>query len=84
MLFQKFFFQLTIVITSIFQTACNAQGDDAKAKDIIDITNSKEPEVNLASHKPLDVEVFRINFMGEGYKVRYYQKENGSNWSKLS
>lgn len=42
---------------------------------IIDVRNSSEPAVNLTAHKPYDVEVFREQFMADGYKVRYYHLE---------
>jgi len=78
MLHKKFLFPLTIFIISFFQIACvNTRTTNTESINIVDI-RSKETQVNLPSHKPNDVEVFRINFMGEGYKVRYYQKENGA------
>ncbi len=75
----KFLFPLTIIIISFFQIACvntRTRTTNTESINIVDIRSSKEPQVNLASHKPNDVEVFRINFMGEGYKIRYYQTEN--------
>jgi len=45
---------------------------------IPDSRNSKEPEANLTSHKPYEVEVYRTSFMGNAYSVRYYQMENDS------
>jgi hypothetical protein len=78
MLFQKCFFAIAFIINLFFTSACNLQVEANKAVDIIDVRNRKEPEANIASHKHNDVEVFRIIFMGECYKVRYYQNENGS------
>ncbi len=72
---KKIFYTLTVII-SFFLIACHSSlGKGSKEINIVDIRNSEEPKVNLASHKAHDVEVFRIIFMGEGYKVRYYRKE---------
>lgn len=45
---------------------------------IPDTRKSKDPEENLTSHKPYDVEVYRTTFFGNAYNVRYYQLENDS------
>jgi hypothetical protein len=43
---------------------------------VIDVRKTKEPEINLAKHMPLDVEVYRINFLDSScYSVIYYQNE---------
>ena len=45
---------------------------------IVDITNGKGKEAKINTQKPLDVEVYRTDFMGNGYKVTYFQKEKDS------
>ena len=56
----------------------NTSKELAAVVDIKDARNTQEPEPNLTSHKPYDVEVYRIIFMEESYKVIYYRKENDS------
>ena len=76
MTFIKSFAAIQIFIITCFAIACNNSPEKPTGDiNIVDVRNSKEPEVNLASHKPHDVEVFRVTFLGEGYKVRYYPKE---------
>ncbi len=73
----KIFIGLTILIIYLVHISCLNSSTEHKGEvNILDVRNSQEPEVNLAFHKPYDVEVYRIIFMGECYKVRYYQKEN--------
>ena len=43
---------------------------------IVDVRNSGEPNADNASHKDGDVEVYRISFMADGYKARFYRLEN--------
>jgi hypothetical protein len=71
---------LTTLIVSFFYFSCKVSlGKKTRDIKITDVRTSKEPEMNLASHKDGDVEVYRSIFMEEeGYKVRYYQKDNGS------
>lgn len=70
---------LNYLIISISQNSCNFSGSERKGDVIIlDVRNNNEPEVNLASHKKYDVEVYRSMIMGSGYNVRYYQNENDS------
>jgi hypothetical protein len=73
MVHNKISIGLAILIISLVHISClNSSTKHTGEVNILD----KEPEVNLASHKPYDVEVYQIIFMGECYKVRYYQKEN--------
>lgn len=78
MLSRNNLFTSAIIFITLFQSACSTLTQHKSEINIIDVRNNKEPEVNLAAHKHGDVEVFRIVFLGEGYKVRYYQNENGT------
>ena len=39
--------------------------------------NHGEPEIDLESHKSGDVEIYRSNFVGEGYEIIYYHDISG-------
>ena len=65
---------LILFMSAFVQLACK-QFDQGEVS-IIDVRNKQEPKINLAAHKPGDVEVYRTSFMGNGYKVRWYQNEN--------
>lgn len=67
----------TCLILFVSQESCNQSAAIRKGEvNIPDIRNITGPEENLTSHKPYDIEVHRILFMGNGYRVRYYQMEN--------
>lgn len=36
-----------------------------------------EPPIDLASHKPGDVEIYRVNYFDEGYEIIYYHDISG-------
>ncbi len=67
-----------LIITALAHSACS-QSSIKRPNEvpIVDVRNTKEREINLASHKHQDIEVYRTFFLGNGYKVRYYQNENG-------
>lgn len=65
------------LILCVSQESCKQSAVERKGEvSIPDIRNITGPEENLATHKPYDIEVHRILFMGNGYRVRYYQTEN--------
>ncbi|MBA2329852.1 MAG: hypothetical protein H0V91_09550 [Flavisolibacter sp.] len=66
------------IFLAFYFIACTSIHAQKGELEILDVRTTKEPAENLQVHNPYDVEVFRIRFMGEGYKVRYYQKENNS------
>ena len=75
---------ITALTLTVLPLAC--KNSDLAMKGEVSIIESKtevEPEINLASHKNRDVEVYRMSFkdstglFGSGiYSVRYFQKEN--------
>ena len=71
---------LILFMSAFVQLACK-QFDQGEVS-IIDVRNKQEPKINLAAHKPGDVEVYRTSFMGNGYKVRWYQNENKKLYSQ--
>lgn len=75
-IFWQVCFLTMILFVSLSQFACDKafKGE----VNIIDKRDTGEPEENLASHKPRDVEAFRIEFMDEqSYSIMYYQNEEG-------
>lgn len=71
---------ITVLIFPLAQYACKNPVNKKKGEvNIIDLRRTQEPNVNLASHKPRDIEVYRISFLDSScYSVIYYQKENDS------
>ncbi len=63
---------LTLCLFFVLGCGTNLPEGDVK---IIDVRNGSEPEIDLSAHKANDVEVYRSQFMVDGYKVRYYQLE---------
>ena len=79
MLSVKVLIILTCLLICVSQNSCNHSAAVRKGVvSILDTRNSEESEENLASHKQFDVAVYRILFMGNGYTVRYFQKENNT------
>lgn len=75
-IFRQVCFLTMILFVSLSQFACDKafKGE----VNIIDKRDTGEPEENLASHKPRDVEAFLIEFMDEqSYSIMYYQNEEG-------
>jgi hypothetical protein len=74
----------TVLMLAVLPPACkNSDLTKEGEVSIIESKTEQEPEVNLASHKNGDVEVYRISFkdttgiFGSGiYSVRYFHKEN--------
>ncbi len=67
------------LIFCLLQVGCDTSASKLHGVlDIPDFRNSKDPEIDLASHKPYEVIVFRTYFMGDTYRVRYYQNEKDS------
>ncbi len=63
----------------IFQISCADKTEKRSGEvSIVDITNGKGQEAKTGTQKPLDVEVYRTDFMGYGYKVTYFQNEKDS------
>ncbi len=75
MLHNKLLIGLATLFISLIHFACSP-GVQMGDVNIIDARKSDEPKEDLLAHKQYDVEVYRIIFMGEMYKVRYYGKEN--------
>ncbi len=77
MLSVKVLIMLTCLLICLSQNSCNHSAAVRKGEvSILDTRNRKESEENLAAHKQFDVTISRIMFMGNGYTVRYFQKEN--------
>ena len=74
---KKMFLFLSVLVSTFYQNACVGP-KETQTINILDVRSSVEPKLDLASHKPNDVEVLRTVFLGEGYKIRYYQTENDS------
>jgi hypothetical protein len=71
----KILIALATLFISLIHFACSP-GKQMGDINVIDARKTNEPKEDLLAHKQYDVEVYRINFMGEMYKVRYYRKEN--------
>jgi hypothetical protein len=75
---------ILILFMSVYVQLAYKQNDQAGEVSIIDVRYKPEPKINLAAHKPGDLEVYRTSFMGNGYKVRWYQNENGKLYSQAA
>ena len=73
----KNFFILFCLSICIFQISCGNKTEKRIGEvSIVGITNGKAQEAKISTQKPLDVEVYRTDFMGNGYKVNYFQIEH--------
>jgi hypothetical protein len=71
-------FTAALLISVLFIAGITADTTQVGEIIIKDARKKGEPGANLAAHKPYDVEVYRILFMGEGYRIRYYHIENNA------
>jgi hypothetical protein len=69
---------LLLLALMIVMISCKQDSIQVVSIEIQDYpVNRWEPEIDLESHKSGDVEIHRVNYLGEGYQIIYYHDISG-------